>query len=314
VAPPWASHLISDLGDWHRSPLPVADIKPFELPDDAWFEFAWLDAEGNPHPDPKADPAGNPWWDYACCRFGPDFREHTDIPRAQTKAESRFVRHKYQSVHLGSPRWVFMYSPAGPDEPRPLVLFQDGKATWHHGRVGPLVDALTRKGDIPAAHYVFVQPEKRGEDYLFSSQYVAFVVSELLPFVESKLACDGRRKAWGVSLGALASAWLALAEPGVFDTVIAQSGAFLGGREDDPHNPYEGSEWLLSRIRAGEGDRLRWSLECGTLEWLHEGHLRLVDAMKTSGLPHRSVERNMGHNWANWRQGIPDSLRWALSR
>ncbi len=314
VVPPWASHLISDLGDWHRSPLPVSEVRPFKLPDDAWFEFAWLDGEGNPRADPEVERAHNPWWEYACRLVGPGFREHADVPGVAAKAELRFERHKLPSVHLGSSRWIFLYSPAGTAEPRPLVLFQDGKATWHHGRVGPLVDALTRAGDIPPAHYVFVQPHKRGEDYLFNSRYHDFVVKELLPFVENNRACNGRRTAWGVSLGALASAWLALVEPGVFETVVAQSGAFLGGRKDEPHDPYAGSEWLLSQIQSGRGDKVRWSLECGTLEWLHEGHLRLSAALENAGVLHRSFERNMGHNWTNWRQGIPDALRWALNR
>ena len=34
--PAWATHLLSDLTDWQRAPLPAADVAPFDLPDDAY--------------------------------------------------------------------------------------------------------------------------------------------------------------------------------------------------------------------------------------------------------------------------------------
>jgi len=314
VPPEWATHLISDLDDWHRAPRPVGDLAPFDLPDDAWFEYAWLDADGVPRSDPTGVSAANPWWEHACRLAGPAFREHPDVPSAAAKAEGRLERHKLPSSFLGSHRWVFLYSTAGPSTPGPLVLFQDGKACWHHGRVGPLADALTRSGAIPPAHFVFLQPEQRSGDYVFNPAFRSFVSEELIPFVEQARRCTESRVAWGVSLGALASAWLALDASGLFQTVVAQSGAFLGGPEDRPHDPYGGSEWLLAEIRAGRGGDLNWSLDCGTLEWLQGGHRRLIEAMTDTGCLHRSTSRTMGHNWQNWRQGIPDALRWALAR
>ena len=61
--PPWATHLISDLDDWLRAPRPVTEIVPVTLPDDAYFEYAWLDARGEKRPDPdNPNPPNKPRW------------------------------------------------------------------------------------------------------------------------------------------------------------------------------------------------------------------------------------------------------------
>lgn len=316
-APAGAVSLLSDLHDWKRNPLPVAEVAPFDLPDDARLEYAWLDIDGEMLEVGTDEPADNPWWPRARAVSGPRFRIHADVPPAAARAAQRLTVLRLASRFLDDPsgsRRLFLYTPA-PDVvgARPVVYFQDGKAFWHWGRVGPLVDDLTDRGELPPAHYVFVQPSERTREYVFRDDFRRFMTQEVLPAVEERLPCDDRRVLWGASLGALACADLALAEPGVFDTVIAQSGAFLIAPQDDPPDPFAGSEWLLSRFRAGAGADVRWMLECGTLEWLIGAHRRLEGALAALGTEHRTLDRNMGHNWANWRQGLPDGLRFALA-
>lgn len=310
--PVWATHLLSDLHDWKRRPLPVADLDRFTIPDDAWFEYAWLDRDGAMRPDPGGENAGNPWWPAACVIRGPRHREHPDVARDTDSPSSRLRRVRLRSEHLGMDRWHFIYSPVAANGPRPLIYIQDGKAFWHWGRVGSLVDRFTADGSVPAAHYVFIQPELRSREYVFHEPFRRFVLDELMPAVELELPCDGRRILWGASLGALASADLAIGRPDLFGTVVAQSGAFLIAPGDDPVDPYDGSEWLLSRFRAGDGGGIRWRLECGRLEWLIDSHRRLEHALSVTGAEYACIEHPYGHNWANWRHGIPDALKWAL--
>ncbi|MBU0743150.1 esterase family protein, partial [bacterium] len=113
----------------------------------------------------------------------------------------------------------------------------------------------------------------------------------------------------GASLGALAAADLALGRPGLFGAVGALSGAFLSGPDDDPPDPFAGSEWLLGRLRAGAGRDIRWHLDCGTLEWLLPGHRRLEQALLAMGHEHQCLTRNVGHNWTNWRNALPAALK-----
>ena len=310
--PPWATHLLSDLHDWKRRPLPVGEVAPFAIPDDAWFEYAWLDAEGTMRADPGGVGAGNPWWPAACVITGPEHRLHPGVPSAEATSRSRLERVRLTSRFLGQDRWHFVYSTGDGDGPRPVVYTQDGKAFWHWGRVGPLVDRATDAGELPSAHYVFVQPEQRSRDYAFHEPFRSYVLEELLPAVEDARSCDGRRVLMGASLGALASADLALARPDLFGSVVSLSGAFLIAPGDDPIDPYAGGEWLRSRLQAGDGAHVRWRLECGTLEWLIGAHRRLAAVLADRRLDHVCVERAYGHNWSHWRQALPEALRWAL--
>lgn len=313
-APFWATHLLSDLHGWREKPLPVSALEPFTLPDDAWFEYAWLDADGRPRPDPDGVPAGNPWWDYACRIAGPRWREEPFVPPQPTRSASRLRGHRLDSRHLGPGRRYFTYSTSGAAASGPLILVHDGKGFWHHGRCGPLVDALVAAGRIPPVHLVFLAPGRRSAEYAFNEAHAAFVIEEVLPAMAARVEIEGRPLLLGASLGALAAAHLALGHPGLFDAVGSLSGAFLIGPQDDPPDPFAGSEWLLGRIRAGAGRDLRWFLECGTLEWLLPAHRRLERALLASGCEHLCRTRNVGHNWTNWRNALPGVLEFLTDR
>ena len=312
--PDWATHLLSDHDDWHRAPRPVADLEPLILPDDAWFEYAWLDAAGTPRADPDGVPADNPWWPHACRLRGPEYAEDPVAAEAAGRAPGRLERFRLRSAALRQDRYVFHYSTDGATTPGPLVLFQDGKAYWHHGRAGAGADVLRRRGEIPPVHLAFLQPERRTVEYAFNTDYEAFVHDEALPALAARLACVGRPRLAGVSLGGLCSAWLALRRPAAFAAVAAQSGAFLIAPDDRPPDPSAGGEWLLGELLAGRGRDLRWHLDCGTLEWLHPAHRRLCAALADGGSDHACRERSIGHNWENWRNGLPAALRFLLAR
>jgi enterochelin esterase-like enzyme len=87
----------------------------------------------------------------------------------------------------------------------------------------------------------------------------------------------------------------------------------LGSPEAPRHYRTEVS-WLLERVRAEDPKPLRWSLECGTLEWLLEVNRNLAAALEEKGYDCRYQERNAGHNWVNWRNGASRALRFALAR
>jgi enterochelin esterase-like enzyme len=314
--PDWATHLLSDLTDWQRAPLPVAELAPFDLPDDAYFEYAYRDADGRERPDPDNDePSRNPWWPYARPLAGPDYRPGPYADLADARPRGRIVRTAVASAQLGERRPVLVYSPAGyADAALPQVVFQDGKAYYGWGRVPQVFDRLLAAGEVEPAHLVFVPPLQRTREYAFNDAYVAFLVDELLPEVSRRARCDGRRVAWGASLGGLLSARLAWLHPLVFQTVVTQSGAFLYEPGQDLTDTWGGGEWLLAEVRAGVWRPLRWHLFCGTLEWLIHSNRRLAAALSDKGYDVELSERNAGHNWVNWRDGLAGGLRFALGR
>ncbi|CAN5566964.1 esterase family protein [soil metagenome] len=316
--PDWARHIFSDHTDMERNPQRVDAAKvssfAFTLPGDAYFEYAFVDEAGKVRPDPENDlRADNPWYPSASAILGPDYRPD---PHAGLEGEPRGTsrRLRLESRVLGQTRRLITYTPADHEgEPLPCLYLQDGVAYYRIARLPLVLEALLAEGGVRPAHLVFAEPGDRFEEYSFNPDYRRSFIEELLPFVESELEPTGERVLMGASLGALASATLAWQRPDLFGTVIAQSGAFLGSPEAPRHYRTEVS-WLLERVRAEDPKPLRWSLECGTLEWLLEVNRNLAAALEEKGYDCRYQERNAGHNWVNWRNGASRALRFALAR
>ena len=64
--PEWATHIVSDLTDMDRNPHEVSREKvssfSLDLPDDVYFEYAFLDAEGTMKADPANEVRGKSIW------------------------------------------------------------------------------------------------------------------------------------------------------------------------------------------------------------------------------------------------------------
>lgn len=320
--PEWATHLLSDLTDWKKDPVPVASLGVLELPDDAYFEYAWKDAAGELRPDPdNPSPRLNPWWEFASNITGPLFRPDPEAAVGEARPRGRLLRMKLESSILRQSRSVLVYSPAGMAGAKlPHILFQDGKAYYGWGKAPQILDRLLAAGTIEPAHLVFVPPTSRTSEYAFNPAYRNFLVAEVLPFVENRAPCDGRRIAWGASLGGLLSAQLAWEHPDLFQAVVTQSGAYLFSPDMDLGNPFSGNESFLAEVSRAESLRqparrsIRWHLACGTLEWLLPSNRRLADKLAELGVDSVFETRSAGHNWINWRNGIPSALRFILGQ
>jgi len=314
--PAWATHLVHDLDDWLKHPVPVAEVRPFALPDDAYYEYAWLDRDGERRPDPANPNASrNPWWDFARWLAGPDYRPDPWAARAAAggRLAGTVRRLRLDSQLLDQQRHVLVYSaPGQAGDALPHVWFQDGKAYHGWGRAPHVYELLRDAGHVAPAHLVFVPPVDRAGEYHFDDAYLRFLVEEALPAAEAVAPCDGRRTAWGASLGGLCSANLAWKHPLRFQSVVAQSGAFLFHPGQDLRRPHEGREFWRDRVRDEAWRPLRFHLQTGTLEWLHEPNRRLAAALTEADYPVEYVERHAGHNWVNWQDGIAAGLRFAV--
>ena len=305
-APTWATHFLSDLTDWRRGPIPVGEMRPFTLPDDAYFEYAYQDAQGERHPDPENTNARlNPWWNYACHLVGPQYRPHPLASLPDRRPQGRVLRLEMASRILNESRRLIIYSPAGmANAELPLVLFQDGKAYYGWGKACQVLDELVSMGQVAPAHLVFLPPRKRTPEYAFNPVFQRFVVEELLQETEGRVSCNGQRVAWGASLGGLFSAQLAWDHPHLFQKVVTQSGAFLFSQDMDLSNPFAGNESFLQQVQSQEIPAVQWHLQCGTLEWLEMSNRNLAQALAEKGAPVELRLHSAGHNWVNWRNGM----------
>jgi enterochelin esterase family protein len=314
--PPWATQVLSDLTDMDRNPHPVdaAKVKRFrlDLPDDVYFEYAFRDAEGRLRPDPEVDlRAASPWFPQASAVFGP---EYTPDPFADLPAEleaGTLTRHRLVSAALDQQRRVTVYTPAGGHGPLPLTIVQDGTAYLRLGGLPRVLEALLARGEVRPAHLAFVEPIVRSAEYAFEPRYRTFVADELLPALAERHDLTGERILWGASLGGLFSLTLALEQPGFARTVVTQSAALLGAPGDLDHFRSR-SSWVLDRVAERAPD-LRIYQDVGTIEWLTDSNRRLRELLASAGVEHAYRERNAGHNWVNWRNGLAAGLRFALA-
>ena len=315
TAPNWATHLLSDRTDWKKAPMPVAEMDSFDLPDDAYFEYAYVDAQGEKRPDPEnPNPVLNPWWTFASNLSGPAYRPDAMAQISGIAPAGQVLRLNLDSKILGENRRFLVYSPPGMARAAlPHIIFQDGRAYFGWGKVPQVLDAMMAAGRVGPAHLIFVPPKQRTVEYAFNPHYHRFLLDELMPYVETRVPCNGQRTAWGASLGGLFSAQLAWGSSDRFQKVVSQSGAFLFSEDMDLKNPFAGNEAFLQQVQSDPAKGLSWYLECGTLEWLLDSNRSLLQALQLKGMPAILRERNAGHNWVNWRNGLASGLEFALN-
>ena len=130
--PPWARKLVSDRTDMLHDPQPLGSAPvELELPDDAYFEYAFLDADGAMLPDPNNDRrADNPWFPHASAVVGPNYRPDALASPAASLETGESDRLRRISTALGGQaRNAVIYTPAGMATAElPLVIVQDGQA------------------------------------------------------------------------------------------------------------------------------------------------------------------------------------------
>ena len=303
--------------------MPVEQLEPIELPDDAYLEFGWLDVHREYMPDPASphEPADNPWYSHLYCVRGPAYKaDPLNLGGANSNATDGGTvgRLSFESHRLGGQkRRALLYTPPGLNagDRLPLIYCHDGLGFRHHGRFTALVDRLIASGDIRPLKVVLVQPVKREEEYPFRDEYLRFTLDELVPEVEARagFACNGQRAAMGASLSALFGAWLGWSAPDVFQHVVSLSGAFITAPATrDDHRA--GGEWLRQQVRRAPRKPLRFDLFCGRMEWITDANRNLAAALSEQGYAATYAERNVGHNWTGWRDALPGLMRTAFGQ
>ncbi len=311
--PSWAKFIVSDFTDMERSPQAVTGSSwSFELPEDAYFEYAFLDADKMMKPDPNNDvKANNPWLPNSSAILAPNYKP--DLYANPTfKAAGRVLRLRIESLFLKQTRRMIVYTPLGYEtQALPVIYVQDGVAYYRIARLADVLEQLLQEQLIGPAHLVFIEPIDRFAEYRFNSSYCSFMVDELLPLIEKELQTTSERIVMGASLGGLVSATLALEHPDLFQTVVSQSGAFLGSPEELDF--YKGkSSWVLETLQNSEHLALRWYSDVGTIEWLTSINRKVHEVLLQKVYDHVYKERNAGHNWVNWRNGLGSALLFAL--
>ncbi len=318
--PPGAAALIGDFTDWDKQPpIEVVGTQPvtLTLPRGAWAEYAWLGTDGQPFADPdNPQKSLNPWWTYPRAAEVGHYLQHPlwagEAPRERGTAH----RLSWDGAVFAGKRRGYVYTPPHYDPALmyPVYYVQDGVAFYRTGKLGELLDRALAQGLITPAVLVFVEPLDRNDEYYLSDRYFDFLVSEVLPQVETGFSVRrdaAGRGLWGASLGGLISLYTAWQHPDWFGKVISHSGALIAspeGRRGQRIDTTQAGEWLLEQLRLKPPHHLQLSLNSGTLEWLLAPNRRMAALLQDLGVRHQYREYPSGHNWVTWRQALPEAL------
>lgn len=222
---------------------------------------------------------------------------------------------RFTSRVLKNERHVWVYTPAGyqaEGREYDLTVLLDGDAWALEVSVAVTLNNLIAAGAIPPMIVVmpgFIDVDTRMRELTCSSEFVEFLVGELVPFVAERWSVTASPQ-WtiiaGQSLGGLTAAFAGLRAPERFGKVLAQSGSFWWkhGSEFDVE-----AEWLTRLFAVTPKLPLRFYLDTGLHEWIILPTVRhLRDVLEARGYEVSYSEYNGGHDLACWRGSLADGL------
>ena len=235
---------------------------------------------------------------------GPDYR-----PAPPTNGREG-LRGRLEPLPLpgGDRRKVQVYLPPGYARSRaryPVLYTQDGTQFVTLGRAAETADRMIAEGKVGPFIIVFIDPLDRMKEYWADDAFADWMARTLVPVVDARYRTRPTREARalsGASLGGVISVWTALRHPETFARVAGHSTAFQidGGR-------------LLAALAALDARTrrrhpLRFYLDAGRYEPpILEASRRANITLRARGYPVTYREAPVGHNYAAWRDRLPEA-------
>lgn len=202
------------------------------------------------------------------------------------------------------------------------------------------LDSLNRRGEVPPM--IVVMPDVFlsycADTYDGSFRYETMLMEELIPKVESDWHGNGQRFTLGFSMGGFGAMTVAMRHTDKFLGVAALSPSVRTDAQYASEEPQKAWEDQWGRIFGGVGltgedritdyyksycpihlaqnaalDGFKIFIDTGNREGgsLAESNECLHAALSLRGIPHVWRVRDGGHDFAFWRQALPDALRFA---
>ncbi|MDZ4770352.1 MAG: alpha/beta hydrolase-fold protein [Chloroflexota bacterium] len=249
----------------------------------------------------------------------PGARPFIDWTTLKAVQRGAISEHRLTSSNIAfADRKVWMYAPPGfdPTAPLPLLILQDGQ--WAVGplQVPAIADALIKHRRMKPTLIVMIQSAtnstEREREYIQADRYYNFLISELLPFVQTQYNVDMTQVGiGGVAVGAVAAAAAALSNPVVFSRLLLISPP-LGGKGSYQEvlrgivRNFTGAAKLPSRVFQSVG---RYETRARFIKPAQSIRSILED---TGGVAYRYVEVGSGHGLVGFRGILPEALTWGF--
>ncbi|MDL1914408.1 MAG: hypothetical protein DCC53_07640 [Chloroflexi bacterium] len=249
----------------------------------------------------------------------PEARPFPDWEKLHRVPHGRVDEHSVRSVQLnfgGRKCWV--YTPPDYDsgyEPLPLIVLLDGEWTNGPMQANFVADALIKhKAAAPAILAMMQSGDQstRDKNFLANDRHYQFLISELLPFLQTEYRVDPEKIGiGGVGMGAVASAHAALKNPAVFSRLIMLSPPLGEGKSAAELRQIarrlDSAENLPERIFQSVG---RYE---GAARFVQPGRdLRALLNRRSSETAYKYVEVGSGHSLVAFRSVLPEALAWVL--
>lgn len=223
-----------------------------------------------------------------------------------------------ESAEFGDTRhWRIYLPPRYRDYRRHrLVIVHDGDDYVRFSNLDVVLDNLIADLEIPPMVVAMNNPVRRLREYAADPRHARHLVNEALPALEenySLITEPSGRCLMGASFGAVASLSTAWRFPGVFDSLLLQSGSFaftdIGKHWRGP--AFEPVVKFMNQFRRNPGKPAEKAfLSCGVYESLIYENRSMVPFLQSIGMQVKMVEARDGHNWENWRDRLRDGLTW----
>jgi len=214
-------------------------------------------------------------------------------------------------------RRLTIYTPPGyegSDLAYPLLILQDGQ--WAEGplQVPAIANALIKYQRMQPTIIAMIQSgnqEERNREYTTAMGYNLFLLTELLPVLQSGYRIDSSKiGVGGVALGAVAAATAALENPSVFSRLILISPPLGKGAYQDHLREvmtrFEKADLIPARIFQSVG---RYEAKAR----FYRPAQSLSDTLgNRRDTEHRFVELGSGHGLVGFRGALPEALVWAF--
>jgi enterochelin esterase family protein len=204
------------------------------------------------------------------------------------------------------------------DPPLAAIIFLDGELYLEKVTAPVVVGDLQQRHTIPSALVVFVPSNgaaARHRDFVCSSDYAAYLATELVDFIRQKYPTVSELVIAGLSLSGLMAAYAATRHPRVFWAAICQSPSLWWDRS-------RFAEDLPVAVRPGQklwicvGSRETESGICHPPSGLRQemsqvaGCTLAVAALRAKGYSVHYREYDGGHDFDCWREDLALALPW----